>query len=83
MAPKISVFPSYKLKNRLGQCFIATRVYFARVYIFSMVPTKFLAHIPAYFFEFDVYLFFYFFQLRYFKREETYLKRFLFEIVLY
>ena len=33
------------------------RVYFARDYIFSMVPTKFFGYIPAYFFEFDVYLF--------------------------
>ena len=33
------------------------RVYFARDYIFSMVPTKYFAHIPANFFKFDVFIF--------------------------
>ena len=33
------------------------RVYFARDFIFSMVPTKYFAHIPANFFEFNVFVF--------------------------
>ena len=36
---------------------IILRVYFARDYIFSTVPTKYFAHIPAYFFKFDVFIF--------------------------
>ena len=34
-----------------------SRVYFARDYIFSMVPTKYFAHIPANFLKFDVFIF--------------------------
>ena len=34
-----------------------TRVYFARDYIFSMVQTKYFAHIPANFLKFDVFIF--------------------------
>ena len=50
-----------------------TRVYFARDYIFSMVPTKYFAHIPANFFEFNVFVFELWIQLCYLKREDIFL----------
>ena len=36
---------------------IILRVYFARDYIFSTVPTKYFAYIPVNFFKFDVFIF--------------------------
>ena len=36
---------------------VILRVYFARDYIFSTVPTKYFAHIPANFLKFDVFIF--------------------------
>ena len=49
-----------------------SRVYFVRDYIFSMVPTKYFAHIPANFFKFDVFVFELWIQLCYLKREDMY-----------
>ena len=37
--------------------FLVSRVYFARDCIFSTVPTKYFAHIPANFLKFDVFIF--------------------------
>ena len=50
-----------------------TRVYFARDYIFSTVPTKYFAHIPANFFKFNVFVFELWIQLCYLKREDIFL----------
>ena len=49
--------PSKKNLNNYYSLGDLTRVYFARDYIFSMVPTKYFAHIPAKFFEFNVFVF--------------------------
>ena len=49
------------------------RVYFARNFIFSTVPTKYFAHIPANFFEFNVFVFELWIQLCYLKREDIFL----------